>query len=113
MQTQEDLPGRRDAPRSLAPQPLPPLVELPESRGYRFKKKLLGPPLHTDQLVHERLGKPTALAVFASDNLSSVAYGTDGRGNRQRGQVRTFGYSFEHRAVVVHDVTSPSETDLF
>ena len=46
MQTQEDLSGRRDAPRSLAPQPLPPLVELPESRGYRFKKKLLGPPLH-------------------------------------------------------------------
>src|SRR5205807_10632607 len=30
-----------------------------------------------DQLVHERLGKPTALAVFASDNLSSVAYGTE------------------------------------
>ena len=26
---------------------------------------------------HERLGKPTALAVFASDNLSSVAYATE------------------------------------
>src|SRR5256712_1115685 len=36
-----------------------------------------GPPLHTDQLIHERLGKPTALAVFASDNLSSSAYATE------------------------------------
>src|SRR5207237_4671142 len=42
-----------------------------------LKNRLLGPPLHTDQLIHERLGKPTALAVFASDNLSSVAYGTE------------------------------------
>ena len=42
-----------------------------------MKNALLGQPLHTDQLVHERLGKPTALAVFASDNLSSVAYGTE------------------------------------
>ena len=29
------------------------------------------------QLAHERLGKPTALAVFASDNLSSSAYATE------------------------------------
>jgi amino acid transporter len=28
-------------------------------------------------LIHERLGKPTALAVFASDNLSSSAYATE------------------------------------
>ncbi|MGZ8595511.1 MAG: amino acid permease [Actinomycetota bacterium] len=28
-------------------------------------------------MKHERLGKPTALAVFASDNLSSVAYATE------------------------------------
>ena len=32
---------------------------------------------HTDQLEDERLGKPTALAVFASDNLSSAAYATE------------------------------------
>jgi amino acid transporter len=51
--------------------------ELPEDRGHRFKNRLLGRPLHTDQLVHERLGKPTALAVFASDNLSSSAYATE------------------------------------
>jgi amino acid transporter len=42
-----------------------------------MKNRLLGPPLGTDQLVHERLGKPTALAVFASDNLSSSAYATE------------------------------------
>src|SRR4029077_7315968 len=34
-------------------------------------------PLHTEKLAHERLGKPTALAVFASDNLSSSAYATE------------------------------------
>ena len=44
----------------------------PTGFGYRLKNKLLGPPLHTEQLEHERLGKPTALAVFASDNLSVV-----------------------------------------
>ena len=43
-------------------------VELPESVGYRVKKRLLGPPLHTERLADERLGKPTALAVFASDD---------------------------------------------
>jgi len=53
------------------------LVDLPEPLGYRIKNRVLGPPLHTDQLAHERLGKPTALAVFASDNLSSSAYATE------------------------------------
>jgi amino acid transporter len=55
----------------------PVVVDLQESLGYRVKKRLLGPPLHTDRLEHERLGKPTALAVFASDNLSSSAYATE------------------------------------
>ncbi|MBK9180335.1 MAG: APC family permease [Acidimicrobiales bacterium] len=50
---------------------------MPESRPYRLKCRLLGKPLHTDQLEHERLGNPTALAVFASDNLSSSAYATE------------------------------------
>jgi amino acid transporter len=48
-----------------------------ESLRYRLKLKLLGPPLHTEALEHQRLGKPTALAVFASDNLSSSAYATE------------------------------------
>src|ERR1044071_1859539 len=58
---------------------LPPHVEagLHDPWTYRVKNKLLGPPLHTEQLAHERLGKPTALAVFASDNLSSSAYATE------------------------------------
>jgi amino acid transporter len=69
----------RSQPTEGPPKPIPlaPPVELPERRRYRVKNALLGQPLHTDQLVHERLGKPTALAVFASDNLSSVAYGTE------------------------------------
>ncbi len=60
------------------PEPLPP-APAPPSAGIveRGKDRLLGPPLNTEQLVHERLGKPTALAVFASDNLSSSAYATE------------------------------------
>ena len=49
----------------------------PDGPGYRLKRKLLGKPMHSEQLEHERLGKPTALAVFASDNLSSSAYATE------------------------------------
>ena len=52
-------------------------MALPEPLSYRIKNKLLGPPLHTERLEHETLGKPTALAVFASDNLSSSAYATE------------------------------------
>src|SRR5262245_63386656 len=64
--------------RTPAPIPVGPGVDLPpDSLKYRLKCKLLGPPLTTDQLEHERLGKPTALAVFASDNLSSSAYATE------------------------------------
>jgi amino acid transporter len=60
-------------------QPLPPTlkVDIPESRGFRLKSRILGRPLTNDQLAHERLGKPTALAVFASDALSSTAYATE------------------------------------
>ncbi len=44
---------------------------------YRFKRLVLGPPLQTSRLVHERLRKVVALAVLASDNISSSAYGTE------------------------------------
>jgi amino acid transporter len=70
----------RQGERLPEPEPLPavPPVELPpDNLGYRIKRRLLGPPLHTQQLVEERLGRPTALAVFASDNLSSSAYATE------------------------------------
>ena len=46
-------------------------------RGRRIKRVIVGAPLATERLIHERLGKPTALAVFASDNLSSSAYATE------------------------------------
>jgi amino acid transporter len=49
----------------------------PRGGGHLWKRLVLGPALPTAQLKHERLGKPTALAVFASDNLSSVAYATE------------------------------------
>ena len=62
---------------TIRPLPPTPEVALPETRGYRLKTKVLGRPLTNDQLAHERLGKPTALAVFASDNLSSTAYATE------------------------------------
>jgi amino acid transporter len=52
-------------------------VELPDGIAYRAKRRMLGHPLHSDEMEHQRLGKPTALAVFASDNLSSSAYATE------------------------------------
>jgi len=68
-----------------APTPRPaPSVEPAEpaphggpSTGYLLKRLLLGRPLATARLAHERLGKPTAMAVFSSDNMSSVAYATE------------------------------------
>src|SRR5262245_27973544 len=45
--------------------------------GYAVKRLFLGRPLATSRLEHERLGRPTALAVFSSDNMSSVAYATE------------------------------------
>ena len=41
------------------------------------KRRLLGAPMPLAQLRHERLSKTLALAVFASDPLSSVAYATE------------------------------------
>src|SRR6202021_1960964 len=52
-------------------------ANLPESRRYRFKRVLLGPPLVSDDLHGQRLGKPTALAVLSSDVMSSSAYATE------------------------------------
>jgi amino acid transporter len=50
---------------------------IPEPFSYRAKTKLLGHPLPSERLAHETLGKPTALAVFASDCISSCAYATE------------------------------------
>jgi amino acid transporter len=46
-------------------------------RLHWLKRRILGTPLPTAQSRHERLDKMTALAVFASDALSSVAYATE------------------------------------
>jgi len=46
-------------------------------RLHWLKRRILGTPLPTAQSRHERLDKTTALAVFASDALSSVAYATE------------------------------------
>src|SRR5262245_30573088 len=42
-----------------------------------LKKLFVGRPLASAQARHERLSKRSALAVFASDALSSVAYATE------------------------------------
>ncbi len=42
-----------------------------------LRRMLVGQPLATAQQAHERLGNFAALAVFASDGLSSVAYATE------------------------------------
>jgi amino acid transporter len=59
------------------PAPAPVYEEQRPPLGLRVKNVLLGRPLRTADLAHERLGRPTALAVFASDNLSSSAYATE------------------------------------
>jgi amino acid transporter len=46
-------------------------------RLHNLKRLFVGTPLATAQSRHERLGKATALATFASDALSSVAYATE------------------------------------
>ncbi|HEX6535015.1 MAG TPA: hypothetical protein VF041_10475, partial [Gemmatimonadaceae bacterium] len=43
----------------------------------RLKRLLVGRPLPSDRLEHERLSKRTALAVLSSDAISSVAYATE------------------------------------
>ena len=43
----------------------------------RLKKLFVGSPLATAQARHERLSRASALAVFSSDALSSVAYATE------------------------------------
>ncbi len=67
----------RTIPTPTVPGPAPRRDPEPRGLSHLWKRIALGPALPTAQLKHERLGKPTALAVFASDNLSSVAYATE------------------------------------
>lgn len=66
-------PDQRVAPKAL---PSPDLIDLPETLRYRLKNWLLGPPLVTEKLASERLGRITALGVLSPDCISSSAYGT-------------------------------------
>jgi len=77
MKTEPDLRAAPDVAPASGPRLLPTTIDVPESFRYRLKTKVLGPPLHTEQLAHERLGIPTALAVFSSDCISSSAYATE------------------------------------
>lgn len=42
-----------------------------------LRRLLIGRPLHNQEMVHEKLPKWKALAIFSSDALSSVAYGPE------------------------------------
>lgn len=42
-----------------------------------LKRVVVGNPLASSEESHQRLGRPTALAVFASDAISSTAYATE------------------------------------
>jgi amino acid transporter len=45
--------------------------------GLNLKRLLVGRPIASSEQEHQALGKPTALAVFASDAISSTAYATE------------------------------------
>jgi amino acid transporter len=75
LSTPAGAPPGYQPPEPASSMPLVPLP--PDGIGYRLKRILLGRPTHSEQAEHERMGKPTALAVFASDNLSSSAYATE------------------------------------
>ncbi len=53
------------------------MADFEQSFGASLRKLLIGDPLATAQMIHERLSKVKALAVFSSDALSSVAYATE------------------------------------
>jgi amino acid transporter len=63
--------------RPTVPSPGVAAEDIPETRRYRLKNRLLGPPLVTEQLATERLSGPIALGVLAPDCISSSAYGTE------------------------------------
>jgi amino acid transporter len=54
-----------------------PVPELPETFGYKLKRKLLGPPLVNDQMAGEKLSRIIGLGVLSPDGISSSAYGTE------------------------------------
>jgi amino acid transporter len=66
--------------QGTGPRPGPPpaaATEVPDGFWYSVKRRVLGPPLVTEQLTSERLSRPLALGVLSCDGLSSAAYGTE------------------------------------
>jgi amino acid transporter len=62
---------------STSPTALTADIDLPQTLGYRVKRRLLGQPLTRESLKSERLSKRLALGVLSSDCISSSAYGTE------------------------------------
>jgi amino acid transporter len=74
-QARPELDGSRERPVLGTASSVP--SQRYQSLAYRGKRILLGPALKTSQLVHERISKRVALAVFSSDPISSTAYATE------------------------------------
>jgi amino acid transporter len=74
-------PGRKVAPVALRKAASLPGTDgisgLPESSWYSVKRRLLGPPLASEQLRVERLSKPLGLGVLSCDGISSANYGSE------------------------------------
>ncbi len=72
-------PGPGVVAPAAGPVPLPPTapIQLPEPAGYRLKNRILGPPLMSESLQEQRLGKVAALGVLSPDCISSTAYGPE------------------------------------
>jgi amino acid transporter len=56
---------------------LSPGSDVPETFWYSVKRRLLGPPMVTEELGEQRLSKTLALGVLSPDGISSSAYGTE------------------------------------
>src|SRR6516165_7575742 len=69
------------APVALRKAASPPGIDgtssMPESSWYSVKRRLLGPPLASEQLRVERLSKPLGLGVLSCDGISSANYGSE------------------------------------
>jgi len=69
--------AEQTASPTATPPALSATVRVPESLGYRAKRKLLGKPLVNDQLHGQKLSNPIALGIMAIDCISSSAYGSE------------------------------------
>ncbi len=74
--TRETLHSAAAAPDVLEPEPAQ-LQTSPDTLFRRFTTWVLGDPIKTENIQHERVDRLRALAILSSDALSSVAYGTE------------------------------------